>query len=198
MQHITMDQKTLIQRVESVLSEYKSLFGSDEHLNLSDDILVAQKELEVSKTSDSFCNNVLYCFMTRYLSYSHPFKLFQELEKRKEPLAVTQKEEELSTEQRLKAYDEFVSSEVERKEKDFSDLVLLDTSFKSDASNRTKSKLEILAEERDYKRRRQSYKGGKAGSLKRSYTEIIRDVIESQSEMLRQMKTETKKSKRDS
>ncbi|XP_067948110.1 U11/U12 small nuclear ribonucleoprotein 48 kDa protein-like isoform X2 [Watersipora subatra] len=167
MQHITMDQKTLIQRVESVLSEYKSLFGSDEHLNLSDDILVAQKELE-------------------------------ELEKRKEPLAVTQKEEELSTEQRLKAYDEFVSSEVERKEKDFSDLVLLDTSFKSDASNRTKSKLEILAEERDYKRRRQSYKGGKAGSLKRSYTEIIRDVIESQSEMLRQMKTETKKSKRDS
>ena len=29
-----------------------------------------------------------------------------------------------------------------------------------------------MAEERDYKRRRQSYKGGKTGSVKRSYTEV--------------------------
>ena len=35
-----------------------------------------------------------------------------------------------------------------------------------------KSRLEIMAEERDYKRRRQSYKGGKTGSVKRSYTEV--------------------------
>ncbi|KAM9308291.1 U11/U12 small nuclear ribonucleoprotein 48 kDa protein [Gastrophryne carolinensis] len=41
-----------------------------------------------------------------------------------------------------------------------------------------KSHLEIMAEMRDYKRRRQSYRAKNVHITKKSYTEIIRDVIE--------------------
>lgn len=40
-----------------------------------------------------------------------------------------------------------------------------------------KSRLEILAEMRDYKRRRQSYRAKNVHITKKSYTEVIRDVI---------------------
>lgn len=40
-----------------------------------------------------------------------------------------------------------------------------------------KSYLEILAEVRDYKRRRQSYRAKNVHITKKSYTEVIRDVI---------------------
>ncbi|XP_055964481.1 U11/U12 small nuclear ribonucleoprotein 48 kDa protein [Sorex fumeus] len=48
-----------------------------------------------------------------------------------------------------------------------------DTSRKS-----PKSYLELLAEVRDYKRRRQSYRAKNVHITKKSYTEVIRDVIE--------------------
>ncbi|KAK4366461.1 hypothetical protein RND71_014341 [Anisodus tanguticus] len=50
-------------------------------------------------------------------------------------------------------------------------------------STRTKTREELLAEERDYKRRRMSYRGKK---LKRSSTQIMRDIIEEYMEEIRQ------------
>ncbi|NWY02303.1 SNR48 protein, partial [Nothoprocta ornata] len=46
-----------------------------------------------------------------------------------------------------------------------------------DSQKGPKSHLEILAEMRDYKRRRQSYRAKNVHITKKSYTEVIRDVI---------------------
>ncbi|MEE6465074.1 hypothetical protein FKM82_006444 [Ascaphus truei] len=48
---------------------------------------------------------------------------------------------------------------------------------REDGQNGPKSHLEIMAEMRDYKRRRQSYRAKNVHITKKSYTEIIRDVI---------------------
>lgn len=53
-------------------------------------------------------------------------------------------------------------------------------------TNRTKTREELLAEERDYKRRRMSYRGKK---LKRSTTQVMRDIIEEYMEEIRQADT---------
>lgn len=50
-------------------------------------------------------------------------------------------------------------------------------------ANKVKTREELLAEERDYKRRRTSYRGKK---LKRNATEVIRDVIEEYMEEIKQ------------
>ncbi|KAI3879276.1 hypothetical protein MKW92_048283 [Papaver armeniacum] len=47
--------------------------------------------------------------------------------------------------------------------------------YQNKVSNKSKTREELLAEERDYKRRRMSYRGKK---VKRSKTEILRDIIE--------------------
>uniref|UniRef100_A0A3B3SVQ7 Small nuclear ribonucleoprotein 48 (U11/U12) n=2 Tax=Paramormyrops kingsleyae TaxID=1676925 RepID=A0A3B3SVQ7_9TELE len=49
---------------------------------------------------------------------------------------------------------------------------------KGDEQNGPKSHLEVLAEMRDYKRRRQSYRAKNVHITKKSYTEVIREVIE--------------------
>lgn len=50
-------------------------------------------------------------------------------------------------------------------------------------ANKVKTREELLAEERDYKRRRMSYRGKK---LKRNTTEVIRDIIEEYMEEIKQ------------
>ncbi|XP_057463136.1 U11/U12 small nuclear ribonucleoprotein 48 kDa protein [Actinidia eriantha] len=50
-------------------------------------------------------------------------------------------------------------------------------------SNKTKTREELLAEERDYKRRRMSYRGKK---LKRNTTQVMRDIIEEYMEEITQ------------
>ncbi|RAL40317.1 hypothetical protein DM860_006387 [Cuscuta australis] len=50
-------------------------------------------------------------------------------------------------------------------------------------TNKMKTREELLAEERDYKRRRMSYRGKK---LKRSITQVMRDVIEEYMEIIKQ------------
>ncbi|XP_015074219.1 U11/U12 small nuclear ribonucleoprotein 48 kDa protein [Solanum pennellii] len=50
-------------------------------------------------------------------------------------------------------------------------------------TDRKKTRAELLAEERDYKRRRMSYRGKK---LKRSTTQVMRDIIEEYMEEIRQ------------
>nr|XP_015805445.2 U11/U12 small nuclear ribonucleoprotein 48 kDa protein [Nothobranchius furzeri] len=62
---------------------------------------------------------------------------------------------------------------------------------KDEKQNEPKSHLELMAEMRDYKRRRQSYRAKNVHITKKSYTEVIREVINVHSEELsRQWKEE--------
>ncbi|KAM4568649.1 U11/U12 small nuclear ribonucleoprotein 48 kDa protein [Fundulus diaphanus] len=62
---------------------------------------------------------------------------------------------------------------------------------KDEGQNEPKSHLELMAEMRDYKRRRQSYRAKNVHITKKSYTEVIREVISVHSEELsRQWKEE--------
>ncbi|XP_062848163.1 U11/U12 small nuclear ribonucleoprotein 48 kDa protein [Trichomycterus rosablanca] len=64
---------------------------------------------------------------------------------------------------------------------------------KGDDSNGPKSHLEVLAEMRDYRRRRQSYRAKNVHITKKSYTEIIREVIDVHSEELSRLWLEERK-----
>ncbi|XP_038148313.1 U11/U12 small nuclear ribonucleoprotein 48 kDa protein [Cyprinodon tularosa] len=55
---------------------------------------------------------------------------------------------------------------------------------KDEGQNEPKSHLELMAEMRDYKRRRQSYRAKNVHITKKSYTEVIREVISVHSEEL--------------
>lgn len=55
---------------------------------------------------------------------------------------------------------------------------------KDDQQNEPKTHLELMAEMRDYKRRRQSYRAKNVHITKKSYTEVIREVISVHSEEL--------------
>ncbi|KAM4601442.1 U11/U12 small nuclear ribonucleoprotein 48 kDa protein [Polymixia lowei] len=62
---------------------------------------------------------------------------------------------------------------------------------KGDEQNEPKSHLELMAEMRDYKRRRQSYRAKNVHITKKSYTEVIREVIKVHSgELARQWREE--------
>ncbi|XP_056142246.1 U11/U12 small nuclear ribonucleoprotein 48 kDa protein [Lampris incognitus] len=68
---------------------------------------------------------------------------------------------------------------------------------KEEGQNEPKSHLELMAEMRDYKRRRQSYRAKNVHITKKSYTEVIREVIEVHSEELaKQWKEEEREEKR--
>ncbi|KAG0414557.1 hypothetical protein HPB47_008253, partial [Ixodes persulcatus] len=49
------------------------------------------------------------------------------------------------------------------------------------------SELEIKSKMRDYKRRRQSYRAKNVHITRKSYTEVLREVIENQADYLRHM-----------
>ncbi|XP_017382229.1 U11/U12 small nuclear ribonucleoprotein 48 kDa protein [Cebus imitator] len=91
---------------------------------------------------------------------------------------------DLTQADRLALYD-FVVEETKKKRSDSqiiendSDLFVdLAAKINQDNSRKSpKSYLEILAEVRDYKRRRQSYRAKNVHITKKSYTEVIRDVI---------------------
>ncbi|XP_004628503.2 U11/U12 small nuclear ribonucleoprotein 48 kDa protein [Octodon degus] len=91
---------------------------------------------------------------------------------------------DLTQADRLALYD-FVVEETKKKRSDSqtiendSDLFVdLAAKVNQDTSRKSpKSYLEILAEVRDYKRRRQSYRAKNVHITKKSYTEVIRDVI---------------------
>ncbi|XP_034729570.1 U11/U12 small nuclear ribonucleoprotein 48 kDa protein [Etheostoma cragini] len=62
---------------------------------------------------------------------------------------------------------------------------------KDDQQNEPKTHLELMAEMRDYKRRRQSYRAKNVHITKKSYTEVIREVINVHSqELTRQWREE--------
>lgn len=91
---------------------------------------------------------------------------------------------DLTQTDRLALYD-FVIEETKKKrsgpqviENDSDLFVDLAAKVNQDNSRKSpKSYLEILAEVRDYKRRRQSYRAKNVHITKKSYTEVIRDVI---------------------
>ncbi|KAL6040317.1 hypothetical protein STEG23_017217 [Scotinomys teguina] len=91
---------------------------------------------------------------------------------------------DLTQADRLAIYD-FVIEETKKKrsgsqviENDSDLFVDLAAKVNQDNSRKSpKSYLEILAEVRDYKRRRQSYRAKNVHITKKSYTEVIRDVI---------------------
>ncbi|CAM4703145.1 unnamed protein product [Leuciscus chuanchicus] len=63
---------------------------------------------------------------------------------------------------------------------------------KGDKQSGPKSHLEVLAEMRDYRRRRQSYRAKNVHITKKSYTEVIREVIDIHSEELGRIWQEVK------
>lgn len=68
---------------------------------------------------------------------------------------------------------------------------------KDEGNNEPKTHLELMAEMRDYKRRRQSYRAKNVHITKKSYTEVIREVINVHSEELtRQWKEDEQESTR--
>ncbi|KAK5921600.1 hypothetical protein CgunFtcFv8_018954 [Champsocephalus gunnari] len=68
---------------------------------------------------------------------------------------------------------------------------------KDDDQNEPKTHLELMAEMRDYKRRRQSYRAKNVHITKKSYTEVIREVISVHSqELTRQWREEEGESAR--
>ncbi|XP_051711836.1 U11/U12 small nuclear ribonucleoprotein 48 kDa protein isoform X2 [Oryctolagus cuniculus] len=91
---------------------------------------------------------------------------------------------DLTQADRLALYD-FVVEETKKKRSDSQILendsdLFVDLAAKVNQDNSRKSPksyLEILAEVRDYKRRRQSYRAKNVHITKKSYTEVIRDVI---------------------
>ncbi|KAI7806559.1 U11/U12 small nuclear ribonucleoprotein 48 kDa protein isoform X2 [Triplophysa rosa] len=66
---------------------------------------------------------------------------------------------------------------------------------RGDDQSEPKSHLEVLAEMRDYRRRRQSYRAKNVHITKKSYTEVIRDVIDVHSGELARVWQEEKESK---
>ncbi|XP_039592970.1 U11/U12 small nuclear ribonucleoprotein 48 kDa protein [Polypterus senegalus] len=97
---------------------------------------------------------------------------------------------DLTAADRLSIYDHVVKEakpEMPRAEVDPNDDLYVDLAAKlkkDEQLNEPKTRLEVLAEMRDYKRRRQSYRAKNVHITKKSYTEVIREVIDVHSEEL--------------
>lgn len=102
---------------------------------------------------------------------------------------------DLTVADRLALYNHVVGVINEQKEASSSNddlyVDLVSKLQKDEEQNEPKTKLELMAEMRDYKRRRQSYRAKNVHITKKSYTEVIREVISVHSEELaRQWKEE--------
>ncbi|XP_068179127.1 U11/U12 small nuclear ribonucleoprotein 48 kDa protein isoform X1 [Antennarius striatus] len=95
---------------------------------------------------------------------------------------------DLTVADRLALYDHVVGVLRQQKEAASSNddlyLDLVSKLQKDDEQNEPKTHLELMAEMRDYKRRRQSYRAKNVHITKKSYTEVIREVISVHSEEL--------------
>ncbi|KFM71517.1 U11/U12 small nuclear ribonucleoprotein, partial [Stegodyphus mimosarum] len=98
------------------------------------------------------------------------------------PRTVDRSVVELTPEQRLAIYDYVVKEgKAANKPKNVTvEDLLFDFGKKDEQEGRPKTQLEILAELRDYKRRRQSYRAKNVHITKKSYTELMKEVIENQ------------------
>ncbi|XP_054722396.1 U11/U12 small nuclear ribonucleoprotein 48 kDa protein-like [Uloborus diversus] len=92
----------------------------------------------------------------------------------------------LNPEQRLAIYDYIVKeSKAANKLKNVTvEDLMFDFGKKDDQDGKPKTRLELMAEQRDYKRRRQSYRAKNVHITKKSYTEVMKEVIENQMSFL--------------
>ncbi|XP_076592687.1 U11/U12 small nuclear ribonucleoprotein 48 kDa protein [Chaetodon auriga] len=103
---------------------------------------------------------------------------------------------DLTVADRLALYDHVISSLSQQKEaastsNDDLYVDLVSKLQKDEEQNEPKTHLELMAEMRDYKRRRQSYRAKNVHITKKSYTEVIREVISVHSdELARQWREE--------
>lgn len=111
---------------------------------------------------------------------------------------------DLTVADRLALYDHVTSVMSNQKEQALSsgneDLYvdLVKKLQREDGQNEPKTHLELMAEMRDYKRRRQSYRAKNVHITKKSYTEVIREVINVHSEELsKQWRDEEKEEEQD-
>jgi len=104
------------------------------------------------------------------------------------PLPMDRVINELSPQQRLAVYEHVIQKSKAKREgqKEEVDLeVASDPNNDKDAEGgQPKSRFEVLAEQRDYKRRRQSYRAKNVHITKRSAVEVMRDLIETQMQIL--------------
>lgn len=101
---------------------------------------------------------------------------------------------EFSPQERLAVYDYVVTKtkEATKSSEVAVDDLLLDFEKKDDKADKPKSRLEILAEQRDYKRRRPTYRAKNVHITKKSYTEVMKEVIENQMSYLTEIQKESK------
>ncbi|XP_023144136.2 U11/U12 small nuclear ribonucleoprotein 48 kDa protein [Amphiprion ocellaris] len=108
---------------------------------------------------------------------------------------------DLTVADRLALYDHVISVNQQKEAASSSNedlyVDLVSKLQRDDEQNEPKTHLELMAEMRDYKRRRQSYRAKNVHITKKSYTEVIREVINVHSEELaRQWKDEEDESTR--
>lgn len=104
------------------------------------------------------------------------------------PLTYDRETVEFSREERLAIYEYVVEKgkQTRKRRTEGKDLTL-DWEYPNEqVNNKKKSKLETLAEARDLKRRRQTYRGKNVHTGKKSYSEVIKEVIDNQMELFRQ------------
>ncbi|KAM7425004.1 hypothetical protein ABFA07_023508 [Porites harrisoni] len=104
------------------------------------------------------------------------------------PLPMDHVISELSPQQRLAVYEHVVEVSKAKREGPKEDLdAELDPNLnqsKDEENSLPKSRFEVLAEQRDYKRRRQSYRAKNVHITKRSAVDVMRDLIETQMHVL--------------
>ena len=100
------------------------------------------------------------------------------------PLTTKRSLVELSPQQRLKMYDYCVSVATSQHPSDRVSNEFCIFSDQGRSSQQPPSKLELLAMERELKRRRQSYKNKSVHQGNKSYKEVIRELLQNQMEIL--------------
>lgn len=121
--------------------------------------------------------------------------------KKKVPRTMDRCMTELTQKERLAIYDYVVEyAKVTNKPVSIKleDLQMNFTKSDKSDNKEPKSHLEVLAEERDYKRRRPSYRAKNVHITKKSYTEILKEVIQNQVEFLIESRLEDKINEGDS
>lgn len=95
---------------------------------------------------------------------------------------------DLSPQQRLTVYEHVIQAAKAKRETDKKEMDLEEVSDSNESKgtegDQPKTRFEVLAEQRDYKRRRQSYRAKNVHITKRSAVEVMRDLIETQMHVL--------------
>ncbi|KAL9962394.1 hypothetical protein ACROYT_G031494 [Oculina patagonica] len=103
------------------------------------------------------------------------------------PLPMDRVINDLLPQQRLAVYEHVLQVSKAKREGQKEDVDLegaSDANDSKDTEDQPKSRFEVLAEQRDYKRRRQSYRAKNVHITKRSAVEVMRDLIETQMHVL--------------